>query len=120
MVTNITSLSGNGVYDWLIQRVSALVLLAWIVFIVLYIAGADQLDYAQWSGLFSHLPMRVFTLAALVALCLHAWIGMWTISTDYLTPAMLAATVVRLLFQLACLAVLLVYFVWCIELLWSI
>jgi succinate dehydrogenase / fumarate reductase membrane anchor subunit len=122
MVSNISNLGRNGVADWLIQRVSALVLLAWILFLVFYIAVTDALTAQLWQELFSQTWMRVFSLAALLSLCAHAWIGMWTISTDYLTAMALgkAATAVRLLFQLACLLVLLTYFVWCVQILWSI
>jgi succinate dehydrogenase / fumarate reductase membrane anchor subunit len=122
MVTSVTSLGRNGLYDWLVQRVSAVVLLAYILFLVGYIATADGLTYAAWRDLFAQTWMRIFSLGALLALCAHAWIGMWTISTDYFTSMTLgsAATIVRLLFQLFCLAVLVVYFVWCVQILWSI
>ena len=33
--------------------------------------------------------MKIFSLAALVSICAHAWIGMWTLSTDYLKPVVL-------------------------------
>jgi len=122
MVTSITSLGRNGLYDWLVQRVSAVVLLAWFLVVGYFILTADNLDFAQWQGLFAQTWMRVFSMIALVSLCAHAWVGMWTISTDYLTPALLGsfATRVRLMFQLVCLVVLLAYLVWCIQILWSI
>ena len=122
MVTNITSLGRNGVYDWLLQRISAVVLLAYFVFLVVYVATNTDLSFSQWQNLFSHTWMRVFSLTALLSLCAHAWIGMWTISTDYFTSAMLgsAATVIRLGFQLVCLLILISYFVWCVQILWSI
>lgn len=121
-MSSVTSLGGKGAYDWLVQRVSAVILLAWALLVCGFILVTDGMSSLQWQGLFSRPWMRIFSLAALLSLCGHAWVGMWTVSTDYLTPAMLgrAATVVRLLFQLACLVVLLVYFVWCIQILWSI
>lgn len=122
MVSSITSLGSNGVYDWLAQRLSALVLLAWILFVCIFIASTEVLTAQIWQALFSQTWMRVFSMAALLALCAHAWVGMWTISTDYLTSALLGkvATAVRFLFQLVCLLVLLTYFVWCAQILWSI
>jgi succinate dehydrogenase / fumarate reductase, membrane anchor subunit len=122
MVTNITSLGRNGVYDWLVQRISAVILLAYFVFLAIYVATHSDLTYQQWQGLFASTPMRAFTLLALVSLCAHAWIGMWTVFTDYLTTMVLgrAATAVRLGFQLVCLLVLFAYFVWCVQILWSI
>ena len=122
MVTNITSLGRNGVHDWLVQRISAVVLLAYFVFLIVYVATNTDLSFSQWQNLFSHTWMRVFSLTALLSLCAHAWIGMWTISTDYFTSAVLgtAATVIRLGFQLVCLLILISYFVWCVQILWSI
>jgi len=122
MVSSITGLGRSGLSDWLVQRVSAVVLLAYLLFLVAYICTSDALTYEQWRGLFAQIWMRVFSLAALLSLCAHAWIGMWTISTDYFTARMLgaAATGIRLLFQLGCLAVLLCYFIWCVQILWSI
>ena len=122
MVSNITNLGRNGVSDWLIQRVSAVVLLAYVIFLAFYIGTHPDLTFQQWQGLFASVGMRAFSLLALLALCAHAWIGMWTVFTDYLTSAVLgsAATVVRLGFQLLCLLVLFAYFVWCVQILWSI
>ncbi len=122
MVTNVTSLGRNGVYDWLVQRVSAVVMLAWFLFVGGFIATHGDLQFIEWRALFAQIWMKVFTLAALVSLLAHAWIGMWTISTDYLTRLSLgsSATFVRLVFQLICFAILLVYFVWAVQILWSI
>ena len=122
MVTSVTSLGRNGIYDWLVQRVSAVVLLAWFLFVGGFVATHSGLSFADWQGLFAQTWMRIFTLIAVLALCAHAWIGMWTISTDYFTPMMLGskATAVRLLFQLVCLAVLVIYLLWCVQILWSI
>lgn len=122
MVTNITSLGSNGALDWLVQRVSAVVLLAWIFCVGGSVLFTDGMTYETWRALFDSTAMRVFSLAALLSLCAHAWIGMWTVSTDYLTAALLgkSATAVRFLFQLGCLLVLFTYFVWCVQILWSI
>jgi succinate dehydrogenase / fumarate reductase membrane anchor subunit len=122
MVTNITSLGRNGVYDWLVQRVSAVVLLTYFVFLAFYLGTHPDLTYVQWRGLFASTSMRAFTLLALISLCAHAWIGMWTIFTDYLTTMVLgrAATTIRFCFQIVCLFVLFTYFVWCVQILWSI
>ncbi|MGA4815179.1 succinate dehydrogenase, hydrophobic membrane anchor protein [Pseudomonas aeruginosa] len=65
--------------------------------------------------------MRIFSLLTLVALSVHAWVGMWTISTDYLTPMALgkAATVVRFLFQAVCGMAMFAFFVWGVQILWG-
>jgi succinate dehydrogenase / fumarate reductase membrane anchor subunit len=122
MVTSVTSLGRSGLYDWLLQRLSAVVLLAWFGFVAIFIATHEALTFTEWQGLFTQTWMRIFTLIALLSLCAHAWIGMWTIATDYFTTHMLGskATAIRLLFLVACVGLLLVYLLWCIHILWSI
>ncbi|VXD01992.1 Succinate dehydrogenase hydrophobic membrane anchor subunit [Pseudomonas sp. 8Z] len=121
MVTNVTNFSRSGLYDWMAQRVSAVVLAAYTLFLLGYVICNPGMGYAEWHGLFSHTAMRIFSLLALVALSAHAWVGMWTISTDYLTPMALgkSATVVRFLFQAACGIAMFAYFVWGVQILWG-
>lgn len=69
MVTNVTSLGRNGLYDWLVQRISAVVLLVWFVYVGCYAALHEPLTYVQWQGLFTQTWMRIFTLIALLSLC---------------------------------------------------
>ena len=122
MVTSVSSLCRSGAYDWLVQRVSAVVMLLWCLFITFYLATNSPLTFEAWHGLFAHTSMRVFTLAAMISMCLHAWVGLWTISTDYFTPMLLGskATVVRLIFQLLCLVFIAAYLIWSIQILWSL
>ncbi|MDH4609417.1 succinate dehydrogenase, hydrophobic membrane anchor protein [Pseudomonas sp. GCM10022186] len=122
MVTNVTNFSRSGLYDWMAQRVSAVVLAAYFLFLLGYLLFNPGLTYAEWHGLFSHTAMRIFSLLALVALSVHAWVGMWTISTDYLTPMALgkSATVVRFLFQAVCGIAMFAFFVWGVQILWGV
>ncbi|WP_374981577.1 succinate dehydrogenase, hydrophobic membrane anchor protein [Pseudomonas solani] len=122
MVTNVTNFSRSGLYDWMAQRVSAVVLAAYFLFLLGYLVANPGLIYADWHGLFSQNWMRIFSLLGLVALGVHAWVGMWTISTDYLTPMALGkwATVVRFLFQAVCGITMFAYFVWGVQILWGI
>ncbi|MGE8499613.1 MAG: succinate dehydrogenase, hydrophobic membrane anchor protein [Pseudomonas sp.] len=122
MVTNVTNFSRSGLYDWMAQRVSAVVLAAYVLFLLGYVMLHPGMAYADWHGLFSNTAMRIFSLLALVALGVHAWVGMWTISTDYLTPMALGkwATAVRFLFQAVCGIAMFAFFVWGVQILWGI
>lgn len=66
MVTNVTNLSRSGLYDWMAQRVSAVVLAAYFIFLIGYIVANPGLEYAQWHELFAHNGMRIFSLLALL------------------------------------------------------
>ncbi len=115
MVMAVTSFGRNGVYDWLMQRLSAVVLLAYGIFIIAYLLLNPELTYGQWRGLFDQTWMRIFTLLSLLSLCAHAWIGMWSVVTDYIK-----AVGPRLLVQT--LSGLLVFsiLIWGIQTLWGL
>jgi succinate dehydrogenase membrane anchor subunit len=114
MAGNITSLTNNGVRDWLLQRASAVVLGAYFLFVLFYIVLHPALDYQQWHGLFQHPVMRAASVLALLSLLIHAWIGMWTVATDYVK-----VTSVRLVYYSIVIIALLSYFLWGIEIIWS-
>ncbi len=122
MVTNITNLSRSGLYDWMVQRVTAIVLAAYCVFLTIYLVVNPGLGFEQWSALFQQTWMRVFTMMALLALGAHAWVGMWTISTDYLTEKALGskALFIRFSFQALCGVAMFSYVVWGIQILWGL
>lgn len=122
MVTNVTNLGRSGLYDWLMQRFSAVILAAYTLCILGSFVAQPDMNYQQWSEIFESNVMRLFSLITLLALCAHAWIGMWTISTDYLTSLQLGkrATFFRLLFQAGCILLIVVYLLWGIQIFWGI
>ncbi len=121
MVTQVTSFSRNGVSDWLVQRVSAVILAAYTVVVVGYVLLVPEMSWFVWSGLFSQTWMQVFTLVTLLATCAHAWVGMWTIGTDYLRTHTMGqgANLVRFTYEIFCILVTLVYLIWGIRILWG-
>lgn len=122
MVTSVTNLGRSGVQDWLIQRISSVFLAAYLLFLVAYIALNPELDYLQWRNLYDQLWMRVFSLIALLSIVAHAWVGLWSVLTDYITPLALGskATVLRVLAEILLGVVALTYTVWGIEILWGL
>ncbi len=112
---NVTSLSGNGLRDWLIQRSTSVILAAYIIFLLGYILSHTPLDYVTWQSLFTHFSMRLFSSLFLLSLFCHAWIGLWTIVTDYIKSASC-----RLMIQLVIIIVLFLYFIWGLVIFWGI
>lgn len=79
--------NSRGFNDWLIQRVTALIIGAYAIFIMAYFLRFEPIYYAQWHDLFSAHWMKVATFIALLAILYHAWIGIWTVFTDYVKKA---------------------------------
>lgn len=121
MVTAVSNLGRSGVADWVIQRVSALILAAYTLFIVAFIVINPQLDFATWHGLFDQLWMRIFSLMALISMAAHGWVGLWAVLTDYVTERMMGskALTLRILALGAYAIVTLSYLVWGFEILWG-
>ncbi len=121
MVTAVTSLGRSGLSDWLIQRFTAVVLGIYTVFIVAFILQNPDLTYEQWSGLFDHLWVRIFSLIVLLSTAAHAWIGLWAVLMDYVTTRMMGgkAFFLRITAFSIYAIVTLAYVVWGIEILWG-
>ena len=68
MVTAVTNLGRSGLYDWLVQRVSAVIMLAWFLCVTAFMLGNPDMDYEQWRGFFQHTSMRIFSVAAILSL----------------------------------------------------
>lgn len=113
MSMSITSLTGNGFKDWIIQRVSAVYLALYAIFIAAFMMwhGAP-LTYEVWAGLFSCSATKIATIVAVFMLLFHAWVGLWTVSTDYIS-----CTLIRFAFQLVVLFTLVAELLWTIMML---
>ena len=114
MVTNVTSLTGNGLKDWLIQRATAMYFTVYVFFVFGFLLYHSNLSYEQWHALFTHMIFQIATIIALLALSLHAWIGIWTVTTDYIN-----CTVLRLAVQAGTGLWLFTQFVWGLMIVWG-
>ncbi len=115
MVTAVTSFGRSGLSDWLVQRVSAVILGIYILFMVAYLLLNPDIEFAQWQALFNNTSMRIFSLMALLSLGAHCWIGLWSISTDYLKHFAL-----RFVFQMVVGLLMFIYTIWGVQLLWGL
>lgn len=122
MVTAVTNLGRSGLSDWVIQRFTAVVLAAYTIFVVAFIACTPDLTYEQWSSLYSQLWMRAFSLLALVSIAAHGWIGLWGVLTDYMTTRMMGgkALFLRIVTLSVYALVTITYLVWGVEVLWGV
>ena len=121
-VKSATGLTGSGTRDWIVQRISAVVLAIYSVVMLGFFLTHGHVTYVQWVEFMMSLPMRLFSLVAIIALAGHAWVGMWTVFTDYITSTKLgpSAAGIRLVLQAAMIIAIFVYLFWGIMIFWGI
>ncbi len=114
MLTNVTSLTGNGLKDWLLQRVSAIYLLVYSLLVFGFFVTHSPVHYDEWTLWCHSWWMQIATMFALLSLLVHAWIGLWTVTTDYIS-----STAVRLLVQFLIFSVLIGELFWGLMMVWG-
>lgn len=107
-------LNTRGLRDWIVQRITAVILGVYTIGLLIYLWSHQPLNFAEWYNFHQHLGIKVFTLLALLCLLGHAWIGLWTVFTDYIKNLPL-----RFLLQVLVLLLLLWYVIWGIQILWG-
>ncbi len=119
MVTRITGLTKNGLTDFVLQRFSAYVMLAYGVFLFFLLASSPS--HAQLKETFSTPIVQWSSLLVVLLLSAHAWIGLWTIGTDYIRERAFGRFDVwlRSIYQLGSAALIVFYVIWSIQILWS-
>lgn len=115
MVKSVLGVNHQGLRDWIIQRVSAIFMALYSISLIVYILCHPGLSFAEWHYLFSTSWMKIATILFLLCLMGHAWIGIWTIFTDYVKPFVL-----RSILNLLVLLMLAACFIWGILILWSV
>ena len=94
-----------GVGNFLLQRLTAVVLTVFTLYLALRLVFGGALGYDGWAGMF----------VSLLALFYHAWIGVRDIWMDYVKP-----TWVRLSLQTLTVLWLLFCAVWSVQILWRV
>jgi succinate dehydrogenase / fumarate reductase, membrane anchor subunit len=114
MVNRVVTGAHYGLRDWLIQRITAVLMAVYIAALVGYLLMQPHLDYDVWTALFSNQVVRTFTLLFLLGLFYHAWIGIRDIVMDYIKPAG-----VRLTIHVLVILTLILYAIWSVQILWG-
>lgn len=122
MVRMATSLGNNGISDWLIQRISGVIITVYFLFLVGWLAGHKGVDFATWQALHQLTCMKIFNTLTLLSIVAHSWIGIWAVLTDYITVRLLGpkATVLRLVLEVGAIGLLVVYALWGLAIIWGV
>ena len=104
-----------GLMDWLIQRLTAVVMAVYTLLLLAIALWHGGIDYPLWTELIASGPFKLASFLFMVALLYHAWIGARDILMDYIKPAG-----VRLLLETLTVIVLVAYLGWTLQLLWGV
>ena len=74
----------KGSIIWNIQRYSSLLVLSYIFYVVIFVLR-NELNFFSWSNFFLSFEIRFITTLVFLLIVTHAFIGLWTVGTDYLT-----------------------------------
>ena len=73
----------HGLRDWLLQRISAIYLAGFLVFVILHISLRPAQSHQEWHAWIAHPAMTVASAAFILAVLLHGWLGMRDVVLDY-------------------------------------
>lgn len=73
----------SGTRAWVVQRLSALYILGFIVYLLVHFATSAPYSYETWKAWFAHPGMSVAALLFFVGLLLHTWVGVRDVILDY-------------------------------------
>jgi succinate dehydrogenase / fumarate reductase membrane anchor subunit len=113
MVNRVVTGAHYGLRDWLVQRVTALLMAAYVLLMAGWLL-LHSVDYSAWTGLFASNVVRSFSLLFLLAVYCHAWVGVRDIVMDYVKSAHL-----RLGIHVMVILALIMYAIWSVQILWG-
>lgn len=80
----------------MVQRVTAIYIVTFILAIILYTLISPPADYTSWLSLVQQPLVNTSILLCLVFLLIHSWIGMRDVVMDYVKPLWLRLTLLLL------------------------
>ena len=87
----------TGLRAWLVQRVSAVFMLVFIVFLLFHFLLDPPRSYEAWHGWMTGPGVSAGALVFFAALFLHTWVGVRDVVIDYIHPVALRVAVLALL-----------------------
>ena len=86
MTARSTGSAGSGLGEWLLQRVSALYIGAFALYLLFRFIAAPVSDYVAWKLWFAAGGVRISFALFVASVLVHSWIGMRSVFIDYVRP----------------------------------
>jgi len=74
----------HGLRDWLLQRLSAVYLGVFLVYLMVHFYLQPQQSYQEWHDWLTAPVMSVASAAFILAILVHGWVGMRDVVLDYI------------------------------------
>lgn len=84
----------SGLLAWLLQRMSAVFMLGFTIFMLAHFLVDPPHSYEVWRGWMASTGVSVAAVLFVAALLIHAWVGLRDVTLDYV--AQLAARIAAL------------------------
>jgi succinate dehydrogenase / fumarate reductase membrane anchor subunit len=102
-----------GLGAWLLQRVTAVYMLLFIVFVLAHFTVGPSNSYRAWRGWVMGSAVRISSALFFIAMSAHAWVGLRDVFADYVRAAAL-----RVALLVVCTLALAAPSAWVIHILW--
>ncbi len=87
----------SGARAWVVQRLSALYMLGFLVYLLIHFATSAPQSYEVWKAWVAHPGIGVAALLFFVGLLLHTWVGVRDVILDYVHPLAARSALLALL-----------------------
>lgn len=87
----------HGLRDWLLQRLTAVYLACFLIYLMMHFYNQPQHDYRQWHDWITHPAMTVASAVFILAVLIHGWVGMRDVVLDYVHTLSLRLMVLSLI-----------------------
>ncbi len=79
----------GGLRPWLVQRLSAVYLAGFLLFVLASLASASSISFDAWRGWIGRPLVNAAVALFALALLAHAWVGTRDVIMDYVKPVAL-------------------------------
>lgn len=87
----------HGLSEWLLQRLTAVYLAAFLAYLLLDFLFQRQHTFQEWHDWMTHPAMIMATAMFILAVLVHGWVGMRDVVLDYVPAIRLRITVLSLI-----------------------
>jgi succinate dehydrogenase / fumarate reductase membrane anchor subunit len=87
----------HGLRDWLLQRLTAVYLGCFLVYLLMHFLLQPQHVFQEWHDWITHPARIVATALFIMAVLIHGWVGMRDVVLDYVHTISLRLTILSLI-----------------------